>query len=127
MSFCCFPVSLQAMPISPSAASPGLQIDLAGEFTDSVIDMASRLKKRNNTKGGMLKLKVPVGKLAQNIALASNPLPDPSLLMVLARDQDSLVRTEAIFNSATPEEVLRERASDGDRFVAGQARVQLAA
>lgn len=126
MSYYCFPVSVQAVPSPDYSASPGgFEIDLVAEFTNTIVDLAGRMKRSSNSKRQLPAARV--GRLPQKIAAASNPLTEPSILMVLARDSDALVRAEVIFNTSTPVEVLQELATDGNRFIAGQARAMLAA
>ncbi len=128
MSFYCFPVSTPAAAFSNDTASQrgfGFEIDLVTEFANTIVDLAGRMKQRSENKSHLPA--VQTRRLPGKIAAASNPLTEKSILMVLARDPDALVRAEVIFNTATPVEVLKELATDGDRFVAGQARAMLAA
>ena len=126
MSYYCFPVSVQPAAFSDDSASRrAFEIDLVSELTNTIFDFASRMKKRNQDKRQLPT--VQIARLPGKIALAANPLTEPSVLMVLARDKDALVRAEVIFNTSTPVAVLKELATDGDRFIAGQARAMLAA
>jgi hypothetical protein len=123
--FNCFPTYVHA-PQFESNYGNQYEVDFVTEISNTLVDFAAKLKKRQHERAQRAAAKAAPSFEQARLMAAANPQTDSGTLMLLARDADAAVRSEVIFNPATPVEVLYELASDNDRFVAGQARARLA-
>lgn len=116
MGISCFPVSVQLGTNSNNTEdNRSFEIDLLGEVAGRIIDFAQALNRRSKKRLSV----------QDRIALAGHPEADEKTLLWLAVDEQAAVRSEVVFNPATPCAVLRRLTNDSDKFIAAQARAQL--
>lgn len=122
-----FPIAMQSGD-SYNQAPVRYESDLAAELASDVVSIAGKWMNSLKTKPRkrMPAFAAPLSAAAK-IALAANANTSVARLQELSVDADAAVRTEVIFNQATPTALLYVLAADSDRFVASQAKARLAA
>ncbi|MBY0552623.1 MAG: hypothetical protein K2W95_35400 [Candidatus Obscuribacterales bacterium] len=122
-----FPIAMQSGN-SYNQAPVRYESDLAAELTNDVASIAGKWMNSLKIKPDkrIPSFAAPLS-AAEKLAQAANAGTPIARLQELSVDVDSAVRTEVIFNQATPAALLFLLAADSDRFVASQAKARLAA
>lgn len=116
MGISCFPVSVQmGSNFDNQNNNRNFEIDLIGEVAGRIIDLASRVSGRESRTPS----------LQERLGMAKDTATDAATLYWLAADEFAAVRSEVVFNPATPCMVLERLVNDTDKFVAAQARAQI--